>query len=232
MRTEKGQRMLTPIGRASFVKVFKAEAFDETKKDSPKKFSLMLLFDEKAQKTPAYKNLRKEVARLRKKLWGEKPPKGYKNPWKKGEALKDAKDNWYLGCDEKTVAITVSSDEKYPPGIVNRNRHPITSEKDFYSGCYCIVTLVPAALDITTNKCSPFYLQNIMKVQDGEHLGGRESAEKEFEEVNWDDVGDLDDYGDLEEVEDEDSNGDSRFSEEPEEGDFDDGYYDEFDDED
>lgn len=221
MKTEKGQRMVTPIARASFVKVFEAKAFDETKKDSPKKFSLMLLFDKKAQETKAYKELRREVTRLRKKLWGEKPPKGYKNPWKKGDALKDAKDNWYLGCDENTVAITVSSDEKYPPGIVNRNKHPITSEKDFYSGCYCIVTLVPAALDITTNKCSPFYLQNIMKIQDGEHLGGRESAEKEFEAVNWDDVGDLDDYGDLEEVEDE---------EDFEEGDSDDS--DEFEDED
>lgn len=190
MNKIKGERLKTPIARAAFTQVFEAKSYQE---GNPPKFSITLLFDKKARETAPYKALQKEVSRLYKEMWKGKKPKGFESPFKKGEALQDGEGKWYEGCDEETIAIKATTGEDYPPGIINRNGDVLTSEKDFYSGCFCIASITPTALELPTNKCIAFYLQNIVKVKDGAHLGGKVSAKKEFENIDWDDYGDLDD---------------------------------------
>jgi hypothetical protein len=66
------------------------------------------------------------------------------------------------------------------PGIVDENVDPIMDQDEFYSGCYARATVVFQAYDKGGGKGVGCYLNNIMKVADGDRLGGAASPEKDF----------------------------------------------------
>jgi hypothetical protein len=63
------------------------------------------------------------------------------------------------------------------------SNNDIINEADFYPGCYARATVRPFWYDTAGNKGVAFGLQNIQKLADGEPLGGRVVASKEFEPV-------------------------------------------------
>jgi hypothetical protein len=71
--------------------------------------------------------------------------------------------------------------------VVDSRRQPIIDEEEFYSGCYGYVSLTFYAFDTKGNKGIACGLNNVMKTKDGEHLGGRVSAEQDFATVPADD---------------------------------------------
>ena len=77
--------------------------------------------------------------------------------------------------------INATSNTK--PGLVDAQNNDIINEADFYPGCYARATVRPFWYDTAGNKGVAFGLQNIQKLADGEPLGGRVSASKEFEPV-------------------------------------------------
>lgn len=91
--------------------------------------------------------------------------------------------------DDDTYAnsyfINVSCKTK--PGIVDRNCNPILDQNEVYSGCYAYVSVNFYPFSVSGNKGIAAGLNNIMKVAEGEPLGGRVSADADFAGVQFDD---------------------------------------------
>lgn len=61
-------------------------------------------------------------------------------------------------------------------------------QSEFYSGCYGRVSLTFYGFNVNGNKGIAAGLQNIMKTDDGEPLGGRSRAEDDFADEEGDDI--------------------------------------------
>ena len=85
----------------------------------------------------------------------------------------------------------VNANTDHAPGIVDRSRQPILDRNEVYSGCYCRVSLTFFAFNSNGNWGIACGLNNLQKVKDGEHLGGRVSAEVEFAGLDDDDEEDF-----------------------------------------
>ncbi len=74
----------------------------------------------------------------------------------------------------------VNANTDLAPGIVDLDCNPILDRNEVYSGCFCRVSLTFYAFNSNGNRGVACGLNNMQKVRDGEHLGGRVSAETEF----------------------------------------------------
>ncbi len=74
----------------------------------------------------------------------------------------------------------VNANTDRAPGVVDLNCNPVLDRSEVYSGCYCWVSLTFYAFNSNGNRGIACGLNNLQKVKDGEHLGGRMSAEAEF----------------------------------------------------
>ena len=110
-----------------------------------------------------------------------KQPKEWKNPLRDGDTARD-------GDDAYRDSFFINASCRTRPGVVDRNRQSIISEEEFYSGCYGYVSINFYAFNTSGNMGVAAGLNNVMKVKDGEPLGGRQSAESDFADVNTDDM--------------------------------------------
>lgn len=78
------------------------------------------------------------------------------------------------GC----MVMTASSKTK--PSVVDLNVQPIIDPNAFYSGCYARATINFYTYNKNGNKGIGCGLNNIQKVEDGEPLSGRTTAEEDF----------------------------------------------------
>lgn len=81
----------------------------------------------------------------------------------------------------------VNANTDRAPGVVDLSCQPILDRSEVYSGCYCRVSLTFFAFNSNGNRGIACGLNNLQKVKDGEHLGGRVSAEVEFAGLDDDD---------------------------------------------
>lgn len=81
----------------------------------------------------------------------------------------------------------VNANTDRAPGVVDLNCNPVLDRSEVYSGCYCRVSLTFYAFNSNGNRGIACGLNNLQKVKDGEHLGGRMSAEAEFAGLDDDD---------------------------------------------
>lgn len=169
--TIEDKKCLTPKFRVSFPNVFEPKSFQ----NGPLKYSITMLFD----KDTDLKELKRAAHNAKIEAWGsnkDKWPKGLRSPFRDG----DEKENLdgYSGC------IFVSASSKQRPGVVDKNKEPITAEDEsFYAGCYARATLIAFAYDTAGNKGVSFALQNLQKIADGEQFSGKRSAADDFDVV-------------------------------------------------
>ena len=105
---------------------------------------------------------------------GALPPlAALKTPLRDGD-LERPDDPAYTGC----WFLNANSDKA--PGIVDVNAQPILDRSEVYSGCYGRVSVTFFAFNSNGNRGIACGLNNIMKMKDGEPLGGHISAETEF----------------------------------------------------
>lgn len=81
--------------------------------------------------------------------------------------------------------LAVKSNMK--PNVVLPNLNPVMSATDVYSGCYAAVSVNAYAYD-KNGKGITFGLGNVMKLEDGEPLGGGASAASDFDAVEVDPI--------------------------------------------
>ena len=114
--------------------------------------------------------------------WGGKEPKKLEMPLHDGDDKNDEiyEDMWYVNAKSNTR-----------PGIVDKDMNPITDEEEIYSGVWCYVSVSFFGYDANGNRGIACGLNHLMKFKDDYKLGGRESVESDFGDLDFDDDDDL-----------------------------------------
>ena len=73
------------------------------------------------------------------------------------------------------------------PGIVDADCQPILDRSEVYSGVYGRASVNFYAFNSNGNRGIACSLNNLQKIRDGEHLGGKSSAEEDFSTEEEDD---------------------------------------------
>ena len=117
------------------------------------------------------------------------PLEALKNPLRDGD-LERPEDPAY----ENAYFINASSKTK--PGLVKKGTiskfAEITDENELYSGCYGFVSVNFYPFSTQGNKGIGAGLNNVLKSRDGDYLGGRVSADTDFDGIDLGDMGDDD----------------------------------------
>ena len=118
--------------------------------------------------------------------FGGKMPQNWRNPLRDGD-LEKGDDEAYAG------SYFINATSKTKPGVVKRvkingqNRLvEVVDEQDIYSGCYGFVSINFFPYNNAGNKGIGAGLNNVLKTNDGDYLGGRSSAQTDFGGVNLD----------------------------------------------
>ena len=74
----------------------------------------------------------------------------------------------------------VNANSTSAPGIVDADRQPIIDRSEIYSGVYGRASISFYAFNSSGNKGIACSLNNLQKIADGDHLGGKASAEDDF----------------------------------------------------
>ena len=173
-------KLVTGKVRFSYVHVFTPTAMEEGQE---KKYNISILIPKSDKATIAKAKAAIDVA-YKKALaekWGNKAPRNWNNPLRDGDTEKD--DEVYEGY----YFINAKSVRK--PKIVDKDFNEILDPEDFYSGCFGRASVNFFAFDTAGNKGVAAGLENLMKLSDGEPLGGGASNPE-------DDFADNDDFDD------------------------------------
>jgi len=173
-------KMVTGKVRFSYLHVWEPSAVEE---GSEKKYSASLIIPKSDKATIAKVNAAIEAAKEQgttSKFGGKIPTANFKLPLRDGD-IERPEDPAYAGC------YFINANAKQQPGIVDKKADPIMDKTQVYSGCYGRASITMYPFNTSGNKGIACGLNHIMKTDDGESLGGRDSAENDFAEVIEDD---------------------------------------------
>jgi hypothetical protein len=164
----------TPVGRVSFPKVFKPQAFS----GGDPKFSITLLFDNEG----ILKGMKDMASRTAREKWPKGIPSGLRSPFRNGTEYNDRREaegkDRLEGYDGKTFIRFTSSSR---PGVVDPQVRQIAEEDEMlYAGCYAIVSYSCFAYSISGNLGVSFGLNNVQVVGPGDPFSGKPSPEDDF----------------------------------------------------
>lgn len=108
-----------------------------------------------------------------------------KTPLRDGD-LERPDDEAYAGC------YFVNANSNTRPGIINADKEEIIEHSEVYSGVYGRACINFYAYNANGNKGIACNLRNLMKIEDGEPLGGKVSAQVDFDMDDDDDEDFLD----------------------------------------
>ncbi|USL89272.1 hypothetical protein vBBceSLY1_00053 [Bacillus phage vB_BceS_LY1] len=178
-------KVITGLVRLSYANVFHAKAIN----GGEEKYSTAVLIPKSDKKT--LKKIQDAVNEAKeqgkKDKWGGKIPANAKLPLRDGDE-EFPEDEAYAGH------YFLNASNKQKPGIAKPTGKdskgktiftPITDETEVYSGCYCKLSLNFYPFNANGNKGVAVGLNHIVKVQDGEPLGGGASLENDFEEEDF-----------------------------------------------
>lgn len=159
--------------RFSYAHVFQPYAFDSNPDKA--QYSVCILIDKK-DKATIHKiqkaiNAAKELGKTSK--WQNKVPAKLWDPLRDGDE-EHPEDETFRG----KAFVNAKSNQK--PGIVDRELNLILDPEEFYSGCYGRASLTFFPFANSGNNGIGCALNNLQKLSDGERLGGRASAEDDF----------------------------------------------------
>ena len=103
------------------------------------------------------------------------PLEGLKTPLRDGD-VERPDDEAYAGH------YFVNANNTSAPGIVDANRQTIMTRSEVYSGVYGRASISFYAFNSSGNKGIACSLNNLQKIKDGEPLGGKASAESDFDD--------------------------------------------------
>jgi hypothetical protein len=175
------KKVVTPVFRVSFPAVFEAKSFE----GSAPKFSVAAIWTP-GLFTPKEKELWQGMIDLADEVSLERFKKKMSDlPGNFKRAIRDGAEKADLGgYGDGTMFANLSS--KMRPGLIDRDRTPITDADEFYPGCYARATITCYSYD-NKGKGVAFGLQNLQKVKDGDRLDSRTDASDDFAEDDIDD---------------------------------------------
>ena len=166
---------LTPVGIASFINL--KEPRPVVVGGEPR-FSINLIFDEAAQKTPEFKALQEAIANAIKEKWGAKVPSNLRSPLRDGAE----KEGQYAGYRAGTIFINPWTKER--PGVVDAGRNEIIDLSSVYAGQHARAFVRPFAYESGANRGVGLLLDAVQIVKDGERIDGKTSAGAAFPEYD------------------------------------------------
>lgn len=133
---------------------------------------------------PVPKELEEEITKIENMIgnaaenkWGKKARveigKKIASPLRDGDTERDDDDIY-----RDTIFFSANSSRK--PGVVGPDLKPIMDMDDIYPGCIIRASVNFYAYDFKGKKGIACGLQNVMKVRDGDAIGGSSSAENDF----------------------------------------------------
>lgn len=178
---------ISPIGRISFPHLFKPQQNDR----GENVWSLVIVFDKKAQASEEYKAMEAGVQAAAAERFGAKVPAGVKRKSLEPKSgypitLCETKPEWFAWAGEGSTMITFSS--KYAPVVIDRNKTEILDQAEVYAGQFGRVQWTTYAYDASGNQGVSFGLRAYQKVKDGEALSGGKPDLGAFGEVTEEDV--------------------------------------------
>lgn len=180
------QKMVTDLVRFCFCNVINPRMNDA----GVEEYSCMILIKKEDKKT--IRQINKLVDDLKHEVWGTKIPPKYKGPLRDGDEYVNEETG--EPDPNRLGHYYMNLKTRFKPDIVNKFKEKITSEDEFYSGCYGLACLNFYSYEAKQNKGISAGLSSIMKIKDGEPLGGHSSAEQDFKAV------DIDQYADDEDI--------------------------------
>ena len=175
-------KVVTGLARFSYLHVWEAVAIEE---GQDKKFSVSLIIPKSDKKTIAKIKAAIEAAKEQGKIkLGGKIPANLKNPLRDGD-IERSEDEAYAN------SYFINANAKTRPGVVDKNCNPILNQDEVYSGCSGYASITFYAFNTRGNKGIACGLNHIMKIKDGEPLGGRSTAESDFAKAEFEDEDDF-----------------------------------------
>jgi len=177
-------RLITPVFTAAFASVFEPTKI-KGQPESKKKYRLTMIFPKGQDFAP----LEKMIQEVAYKKWGEKATAILKKQADSDKRLFKDGSNMvaqnYAGFIDGAIYIQANSSEKAKPRVSEKREgllYDLKTEEEFYSGCKAIASISPYALDEVVAKGVFFSLVNVLKISDGERLGGsRAKPEQDFD---------------------------------------------------
>jgi len=187
-------KVITGKVRLSYAHVFEPASVD----GGDEKYSTAILIPKTDKETlRKIKEATDAAKELGKSKWNGKIPANCKTPLRDGDSERPD-DETYAGC------YFLNASSKNKPGIAKpigkgadgkTKFQEITDTTEVYSGCYAKVSLNFYPFDTKGNKGVAAGLNNIVKVQDGDFLGGRSNVNDDFAGEDFEtDLGDDDDF--------------------------------------
>lgn len=163
-------KVITGKVRFSYAHVFEPASIN----GSEEKYSVSIIIDKEDKKTISAIEKAVEAAKQAGMAkFGGKIPGSLKLPLRDGDVDRED-DEVYAG------KMFINANAKTKPGLVDKKGRPIIDPTEFYSGCYGYASITFYAFNSNGNKGIACGLNNIMKTEDGEPLGGRSKAEDDF----------------------------------------------------
>lgn len=169
--------------RFSYPHVFQPASMEA---NGPKKYSVSLIISKK--EVDLINKIKAAIAaalEAGKAKWGGKIPAGLKMPLRDGD-VERADDEAYKG----SYFINASSTQK--PGVIDSNKVPLSSDEEFYAGCYGRFHVNFYAYN-NKSKGVACGLNHLQKLRDGDRLAGRISIDAAFDDEFTDDSSNIDD---------------------------------------
>jgi hypothetical protein len=188
-------KVITGKVRLSYTHIFEPQSID----GGDEKYSTAILIPKSDKETLRKIKAAVDAAvELGKSKWGGKVPANLKRPLRDGDEERPDdeayKGHYFLNATSKNkpgVAKPIGKDANGKTKFAE-----ITDQTEVYSGCYAKVSLNFYAFDAKGNRGVAAGLNNVVKVQDGDFLGGRASLNDDFsdEDFDTDDMGDDEDF--------------------------------------
>ncbi len=174
MANEANTKVITGIVRFSYLHVWEPAKIEGSEDE---KYSVSLIIPK--NDTETLNNIKKAIEAAKEagknSKFGGKIPANLKLPLRDGDIDREDDEN-YANC------YFINANCKIQPGLVNKNGQRITDSTELYSGCYGRASITFYAFNSNGNKGIACGLNSLMKVKDGEALGGRSRAEDDFAE--------------------------------------------------
>lgn len=174
-----GTKVITNEVRMSYAQVF--EPASMTDRDSDAKYSISLLIPK--SDTETIQKIEQAISAAQKggvEKFGKKFPANPKTTFRDGDEERpdDAAyaDHMFLNCSSKTKPGVIKA---APAGSAVKTIE-LTSEDEFYSGCYGKAAINFYAYDFNGSRGIAAGLNNLMFTRDGERFAGKDAAENDF----------------------------------------------------
>lgn len=182
--TDSKTTVRTPKFRASYAhKLFKASPNDQ----GVMKYSMSMIFDESQVDLS---EMRKAAEAAAIEEWGKdrtKWPRNLRMPFRDGDEDRPD-DPAYAGATFVGTSVNNQPEVvKIVSGEDGRRRFVAIGEEEFYSGCYAIASGRFKAYKVKGNIGIGFYVNNVVKVAEGERIGGSAPAKVAFADMLDDD---------------------------------------------